>query len=764
MTGGRRSGRGGAAGAAALPFPLGRTGRRERAAAPGLLRLAISYLAFEAERRRLFPWIAVAYGGGVLLAFAADGPLSAWPALAAGGLAGAIGYAWRSRPVLLALAIGLSAAFAGFAAYALRVQAVDAPVLGRTTVGRLTGFVENLEERGRGGRLVVLVTGLDGVPPEDRPARVRVTARAVDGVGPGDHVGVTARLLRPPEPARPGGYDFARDAYFRGIGAVGSVLGAVRAAEPPAPPGPALRIAAAIDWARNMVTARIASAIGGQAGAVAAALVTGKRGLIEERTNEVLRAAGIYHVVSISGLHMMLAAGVFFSVTRALLALSSTAALGWPCKKIAAGVGMAGASAYCVFSGSDVAAERSLCMILVMQGAILFDRPALSMRNLALSALIVLTREPETLLGPGFQMSYAAVAGLIALAEWGRGRTGGAEPGDILGRIVRWVVTVVVGTVATTAIATVATAPFATFHFGALQPYGLIGNAATLPLVSLVVMPCAVLGTLAYPFGLDRPVWWLMGVGVDAMLRLSDWVAGLGGSVLVVPAFGAGALLLLVLALLIATLPASPLRWGAVAPAALGILAVSATLRPDVYVARDGTGAAVRGPNGRLLILGRVSAFTSEQWLRADGDNRRGSAADLRDGTRCDPVGCTVATADGRTISVLTDRRGFAEDCRRATVVVSRFAAPPGCAALTLDRQHLSLHGATALRAVPGGFDVTTARRPDEVRPWLRATSGPAPVRARRPSATPAAPAAPPPPPAADIEPVPDDLDLRPGE
>lgn len=163
-------------------------------------------------------------------------------------------------------------------------------------------------------------------------------------------------------------------------------------------------------------------------------LITGKRGLIDDHSNDILRAAGIYHIVSISGLHMVLAAGVFFWITRALLALSPTLALGWPIKKIAAVAGMAGAFAYDVFSGSDVATERSLIMILVMQAAILFDRPALSLRNLALSALIVLTREPETLLGPSLQMSYAAVAGLIAFAEWERRRRRVAEAGDPLKR------------------------------------------------------------------------------------------------------------------------------------------------------------------------------------------------------------------------------------------------------------------------------------------------------------------------------------------
>ena len=377
-------------------------------------------LAQEIEQRRLFPWLAVSFGLGVLLYFAAEGRPALWAPLAGAAIAAGLAVLARGRPIGFAVALGFTALFCGFSAGVWRERWVETPVLGRVTVGPISGFVEIVEERVRGGRIVIRPSELAGLSAERRPARVRATLRDLQGVAPGDFIAGRARLLPLPEAARPGGYDFARDAYFNGIGAVGSLAGKVEVRPPPAPPPLDLTVIATIDRARNTLTRRIADAIGGQAGAVAAALVTGKRGLITEDTNQILRGAGIYHIVSISGLHMVLAAGTFFSLARALLALSSFAALHWPCKKIAAVVAMIGAIAYCVFSGSEVATERSLIMILVMLGAILIDRPALSLRNLALSALIVLAREPETLLGPSFQMSYAAVAALIAAAEWQR--------------------------------------------------------------------------------------------------------------------------------------------------------------------------------------------------------------------------------------------------------------------------------------------------------------------------------------------------------
>ncbi|KAB7782383.1 ComEC/Rec2 family competence protein [Methylorubrum populi] len=712
-------------------------------------------LACEAEQRRLFPWLAVAFGAGILVFFTAtDGePALAAPLMAA-GLSLVVTPVLRARPVALALMLALTAFFLGFAAGVWRVASVAGPVLSRITIAPLAGIVEGLDERESGARLIVRVDSFGDLDAEHRPRRVRVSYRAAQTVRPGDAIRATARLLPPPEAARPGGYDFARDAYFRGIGAVGSLVGKVEVGPPPERLPLALRLAAAIDTARNAFTHRITDAIGGQAGAVAAALVTGKRGLISNETNEVLRAAGIYHVVSISGLHMVLAAGVVFWLVRAGLALVPALALAWPIKKIAAGAAMLGVTAYCAFSGWDVAAERALIMTLIMLGAILVDRPALSMRNLALAAMLALAREPEALLGPSFQMSFGAVAGLIACAPLLDGRVFRTDSPSRIARAASWLATAVVGTLATTLVAQIATAPFATYHFQTMQPFGLVGNALTLPLVSLAVMPAAVLGMLAYPFALDRPVWWLMGLAVRGMLDISAWIAGFGQANVVLPAFGTGALVLLAVALLVATLPVSRLRLLALLPACLGIALAASPTRYDIYIDRDGAGAAVRGKDGRLVVLGRPPGFVLEQWLKADGDGRRPETVTGAAGPRCDRLGCTVLTLDGRAVALVTDKRAFPEDCARADILISRLRAPPGCAApLIADRTFLAAQGATAIRLGATGPEVASTRGAGPPKPWQP-----------RPPATAAMPAAAPEPSAASDPGAADPTDPLPAE
>ena len=677
-------------------------------------------LALEADQRRLFPWLAVAFGIGILTFFAIDDGRPWLPApLATGAACLVLAARLGARPGAMALSLALGFACLGFAAAAWRVQSVAAPILARTMVAPLTGLIEGLDEREEGARLLVRVESFGTLPPEARPRRVRVSFRKAPPLKPGDTLSATARLLPPPEAARPGGYDFARDAYFQGIGAVGSLVGTITVRPTPDLP-PALRFAAALDDARNALTRRIADAYGGQPGAVAAALVTGKRGLIGPRANDALRAAGIYHVVSISGLHMVLAAGVVFWLVRAGLALMPHCALFWPIKKIAAAAAMGGVTAYCAFSGWDIAAERSLVMTLIMLGAILVDRPALSMRNLALAALIGLAREPEALLGPSFQMSFGAVAGLVACARLIDGRLFLTPGAGRLGRALGLLARAVVGTLATTLVAQVATAPFATYHFQTVQPFGVLGNALTLPLVSLVVMPCAVLGTLAYPFALDRPVWWVMGQAVAGMLAVSEWIAGFGRSVLVVPAFGMGALVLLTAALLIATLPVSNLRRLALLPALAGLALAAMPQRQDLYIDRQGTGAALRGADGRLAVLGKPPAFVLEQWLKADGDGRR--AADLLAATppgHCDRLGCTARLPDGRAVALVKDRRAFPEDCARASLVITALRAPTDCAApLVIDRRRLAERGAVSLSVSGETLVPTYAHAGGHAPPW----------------------------------------------
>jgi competence protein ComEC len=694
--------------------------------------------ATEAGRRRLFLWLPVLMGIGILLYFAADSEPALWAPLTGFLVFAGLAALLRRRRAASLACIGVAAVFAGFGAAVWRTATIAAPMLDRVRVGQLSGFVESVETRDAGARLVVLVTGIAELEADRLPRRVRVNIRG-GSVAPGDHIAAAARLLPPPGPARPGGYDFGRDAFFRGLGAVGTIPGTIKLAPPPWPAPLELRMRTLVDRARNALTERIAGIGGGQAGAMAAALVTGKRGLITESTNADLRAAGIYHIVSISGLHMVLAAGTIFWLVRSLLALSQALALRWPVKKLAAVAAMLGAISYCVFSGAEVATVRSLIMTLVMLGAILVDRPALSMRNLALAAMIVLLREPDALLGPSFQMSFGAVAALIAFAErWEERRR--AEPPMNLPWPIRTIWLAAIGVTVTTLLATAATAPFGAYHFQTFNPFGLLGNAFALPFVSLIVMPAAVFGVLAYPFGLDWPAWALMGLASDLVLKLAHWVAAFDHSSIIIPAFGSAALVCFAVTLLWVTLWTTPLRFLAAVPLVAGLTVAAKPQRPDILIERDGSGILVRGADERLILAGRPSRFVLQQWLNADGDSRQPDDAALRSGAACDAWGCIIRGRDGRSIAYAKDRLALAEDCRRADLVITPIPWTAPCDAKLIDRMTLARDGATALTSHAGGWRTHLSEQADSDRPWSRKSARPAAARPALPAAPPAQP------------------------
>jgi competence protein ComEC len=693
--------------------------------------------ALEIEHRRLFNLLPVGMGIGVCLYFAADVEPAMWaPAVV---LACCLPLLWLVRGHFTGqiACLAVMTVMLGFLSGGLRSHLVDQPVLARVHVGPVEGFVESVEPRPNGARVILQITQMAGATgPVPQRVRVSTISRSLM---PGDHVRANARLLPPPEPARPGGYDFARDAWFKRIGAVGSLNGEIAQVPPSRPPGFRLEAAMRMDGVRTAVTQRIASWGQGQAGAVAAALVTGQRGLITEDTNTALRAAGIYHIVSISGLHMVLAAGTIFWLVRALLAALPMLALRLPVKKIAAVCAMIGATGYCVFSGSEVAAERSLIMTLVMLGAILADRPALSMRNLAIAAIIVLLIEPEQITGPSFQMSFAAVALLIAGAEFMRERRDRTGERPWLWQQCGKAGRAALAIIGTTIIASIATIPFGTYHFQTVNPYGLIGNAMAVPIVSVVAMPAAVAGMILYPFGLDGIAWWVMGQALDWVLRLSHFVNGLGGATRVIPAFSQSAIIMIAAGFVWFAVWRSPLRLLALAPVSVGLALASAPQVPDIFIARDGAGAFVRTQDGQWTVLGKPPAFTLKQWLTAAGDSRLPTDPALRRPSSCDADGCVARLSDGKSIAFVTSRMALIEDCRRADLIVTPLRWPSDCATVLADPTRLDQTGAVTIAIRSGSWDYSFARPPGEMRRWQRQRA-PMPNADPPPAGTPALP------------------------
>jgi competence protein ComEC len=368
---------------------------------------------------------------------------------------------------------------------------------------------------------------------------------------------------------------------------------------------------------------------------------------------------------------------------------------------------------------------------------VMFDRPALTFRTLAVAAFVVLLLAPQAVIHPSFQMSFAATLALVAAYQYALPWRADAD--SSLGqRAALWGAREIVGLVLASLVAGLATTPYAAFHFHRMAPYGVLANLLAMPVVSAWVMPMGILGVVALPFGFDAPFWRLMGEGLDWMIAVAQWVANLPGAVGHIAAFGVGPLLLASAGLLLICLLRTRLRWSGAAMLLLASIWASASPQPDVYVAADGQTAAVRGADGRLSVLrsGR-DTFAIKEWLAADADSRAVGDKTLADGTACDDIGCVARLHDGRLVAMSLALDAFAEDCGRAAIVVSAHSAPSReCQALLLDRDVLRGGGAVSLRIQGAQTEISQARPPGYRRPWAEPVKQVTPQAA--PDATPA--------------------------
>jgi competence protein ComEC len=673
------------------------------------------------------PWLPVCFGSGIVLYFTAEREPAWWATLALALFCAVMTVAIRKRPVGLPIALALAAVAAGFAAATLKAAQVAHPILLLPASNvSIEGFVEVREERERADRIVVRVRKLEAPRIADKPDRVRVSVRKGTAPPVGAYVSFRARLNPPLTPLRPGGYDFARDLYFQRIGAVGFVLGAIRIMEPPTPPGLWLRYAAALQGLRDAIDARIRAVVPGDKGTIASALITGKRDAISASVNDAMYVSSLAHVLSISGYHMALVAGVVFFMLRAVLALVPAFASRHPIKKWSALAALGAAAFYLVLSGAEVATQRAFIMTAIVLIAVMVDRAALTLRTLAVAAFAVLIIAPQAVVHPSFQMSFAATLALVAAYNHGLWWQANAET-SFGARAALWGTRELFGLVLASLVAGLATTPFAAFHFHRVAPYGVLANLAAMPIVSLWVMPSGLLALIALPFGFDGPLWRLMGDGIGWMIAVALWVASLPGAVGRMAAFGTGPLLLCSAGLVVLCVLKSPLRWcGAALMAIAAVMAIRA-LQPEVLIAPDGQSVAVRGADGRLAIrkAGPSATFTVRQWLAADADARLATDPMLGKGLACDGLGCVARLADDRTVALVLRPDAFEEDCAIAALVVTPRDAPPQCAAWIIDRATLRARGAIALSRDKTGWVVSAARPAGYDRPWARAQPAP---------------------------------------
>ena len=471
-----------------------------------------------------FHWLPVLIGVGIGLYFYL--PVEPPPYLAVLALVPLVVYlalrAHGAPPSVIVAAASIVAVAMGFAIAIVRTQSLSTVTLTEETgVVDVSGQILSAEPVAKNRTRVVLDSvAIEPAPDGASPARVRVSiAKAPEGLRPGEWISVRA-ILRPlPAPVEPGSYDFARTLWFDGIGAVGFSMGETARIAAAETDGWIETFAMWMAAVRQATADRIRSQLDARSGPIAAAFLTGERAMISDEDQQAMRDSSLAHLLSISGLHMALAGFGFLAALRFIFAFIPAIALNYQVKKWAAVAALFASFGYLMLSGASIPAVRSFIMIAIAFVSIIVDRPPISLRVVALSALVILVVTPESWIDPSFQMSFAAVVGLVSAFEWWQRRKG---PGDIapvtaFGRGLR----ILGATAATSLVAGLATAPFAAYHFNRFANYGIAANLLAMPVVSFVIMPAGVVALLLMPFGLDGPPLQVMGWGINVMLDIA---------------------------------------------------------------------------------------------------------------------------------------------------------------------------------------------------------------------------------------------------
>lgn len=535
---------------------------------------------------------------------------------------------FRHSPGVWRIAAQISAVFvAGMMLAAWETARMDTVLLDTPVTTMVRGTVTGRETTDKGyWRYTVAVAETSEPKLKRAPERVTLLSRNRDVAIPiGDGIEGRARLSPPSGAALAGLNDFAFDSYFKGIGAVGYFYGKpkpVAVVQGLTPSRGAQWIGHAEEtiarW-REAIGTRIRGTIGGDAGAIAAALVTAEERAISRPTIEALREAGLAHVLAISGLNMVLAAGTFLIGARTLLSLIPGLAHRFPIKKLAAAGALVMVLFYILISGGAVSAVRSWIMISIMLVAVFFDRPSISLRNVALSAIVILVVTPSAVTGPGFQMSFAATLALVAGYGYWRERPDREFlPGTPRMKPLKAVGGFFAGLLLSSFIGGMSTMIYSAGHFHSLAAYGLIGNVLAMPVISILVMPFALLAMLLMPFGLDHYPLLVMGKGLEWMIAIATMVSSWGGQVTTgrVPE---AAFLLIAVGGVLACLLRTWLAVSGLCVIAIGLVvaSVGGVPRPSLLIAEDGRLVAMI--EGSAASSNRVQPldFIFSQWQRA---------------------------------------------------------------------------------------------------------------------------------------------------
>lgn len=612
----------------------------------------------------------------------------------------------------------------GFIVADARTDRMAAPVLAEVAdYYSVQGTVDErqVDSKGR-DRLIVTDLEIKGLAPDQTPAKIRVQVRTHidDNLAPGDRVLFDANLAAPQGPVAAGSFNFARNAWFDQVGGVGFAVSDIESISVSS------EKISTLNTIRHSVGQRIAHQMSAKEAALATALLTGDRSALPPDVVAQMRDAGLAHLLAISGLHMGLVTATIFFVIEALLSLVPAIALRIPPAKIAAIFAWVSALGYLALSGMGVSTIRAFLMVSIALIGILMNRRAISVRSIALAAITIMLIWPETLVSVGFQMSFAAVTGLVIFYEkWGRKMIFGGFSSDGKGFGFRHKLSgLFIASIATSLVSEIAIAPIALYHFQTVALYGLLANLIAVPLMSFLIMPLLLLILLLMPFGLE----WLIAPAVEFclsfLMSVAEEVSSLPGSTASTPVLPFTFLVFaLAVGLALTMLRGRILYSFSALCLALMIYVSQNTNEPDIYISEGGKVVAVKQQSGDLAFDSARHSYQKDAWRRLNGEGAATSEPLLRLTKDCDKQGCLYSSdrKDIPTIARVTSLEGLMNECGRSDIIIAQDVSGRYChsAGLVIDYKLLK-EGPISIWIKNGNVDSFKTRTESlGKRPWV---------------------------------------------
>ncbi|MCE3254773.1 MAG: ComEC family competence protein [Rickettsiaceae bacterium] len=398
----------------------------------------------------------------------------------------------------------------------------------------------------------------------------------LNGAKIGDIIQTRVTLEPFKKPYLPGGYDPGFENYFKGIGGSGYAASDLKILKP----GIENNFLQEIRILRQKIAKKLLDQMDEKSGGIAVALLVGSQNFVSADIMNDVRRSGLAHLLSISGLHFTLAAGIFFFSIRFLLSLNQYLVLNYDIKKIASLIAIFTGFFYLLLADMPVPAVRSFIVIALIFLAILLDLKPDAFRSTAFAALAILILGPNAIYSVSFQLSFAAILSLIVLADFTKKYHLNSSERSLYARFFFYFLGIMASSIA----ATIATTPFSIYYFNNFISYGSLANLAAIPIASFVTMPCGFLALLLMPFGIEKLALIPMQVSIHWIIDIANYAASLPYSYFPVKAISTSSFALIIFGGLWFCLWKKSWRLLGFVPIILGIYFAHKTPRPSFLI------------------------------------------------------------------------------------------------------------------------------------------------------------------------------------